>query len=517
MTRADARGNQRGNHWAAKAHHIYKPGEMVAGRYGVMRELASGGMAEVYEVVDSQIGELRALKTTNARYTDSPKIVDRMILEFKALRKMSHPNLVRVYDAGIDEGQPYYVMELLSGHALTDLANGRCLSPGVALSVIRQVAEGVHALHEMGTVHRDLKPDNIFVLEAADSGEHGCKVLDLGVAKHADSSTTSSNIALGTVTYMAPEQTVGQRVDARTDVYALALILYELLAGIHPLQGRSWPRSAQEWAQRQREMEPPSLADLDIGVHPVLSNLVQRAMAKKPAQRFGSAAELANQIRAATVMLRELGQLGPSRIQPFRPKEQTAAQVDSGPQPIARVRPPNTPEPSAGLAFRRTDEPEAIEPVPVRAEPPRVSARPDQRAERGTIKMLGQKGTIPLLDAPKMMVPQDRADPATPLPAPVKTKPLAPRSDGKPAWREVPRDQDLAVAKNKPRQNKVPQPKWQRQLFAEEPKAPPDAGADEQGWPPIAWWLKAMALGLAISLVLVAIAVVFTLLQQRTP
>lgn len=514
MSRADARGN----HWAAKPHHIYKPGEMVAGRYGVMRELASGGMAEVYEVVDSQIGELRALKTTNARYTDSPKIVDRMILEFKALRKMSHPNLVRVYDAGIDEGQPYYVMELLNGHTLTDLANGRCLSPGVALSVIRQVAEGVHALHEMGTVHRDLKPDNIFVLEAADSGEHGCKVLDLGVAKHADSSTTSSNIALGTVTYMAPEQTVGQRVDARTDVYSLALILYELLAGTHPLQGRSWPRTAQEWAQRQREMEPPALADLDIGVHPVVSNLVQRAMAKKPAQRFGSAAELANQIRAATVMLRELGQLGPSRVQPFRPKDQTA-QIDSGPQPIARVRPPNSPDPSTGLAFRRTDEPEAIEPVPVRAEPPRVSARPDQLAERGTVKMLGKKGTVPLLDAPRMMVPQDRTDPATPLPAPATPSPPPARSEGKPQWREVPRDQDLSAAKQKRRPNKIPQPKWQRQLFAEEPKANPDldAAPTEEGLPPIAWWLKAVALGLAISMVIVAIAVVVTLLLHRTP
>ncbi|NUO51699.1 MAG: serine/threonine protein kinase, partial [Polyangiaceae bacterium] len=416
--------------WSSKSFHIYKPGQIVVGRYRVMRVIAAGGQAEVYEVVDSECMEYRALKTPDMRNCESPAMVERMVREFKAFSNVQHRGLVRMYDAGVDQDDQFYiVMELIDGPTLRDLINRHRRFPtGVALSLMNQIARAVHVLHATGCIHRDLKPENILVRELPDEAAHRAVVIDLGIARFIGQSTTSNGVSMGTVTYMAPEQTQDKRVDARADVYAICLMLYEMLAGKHALSGDCAPGTRDEWAARQRDFEPKPLDELGLGVHPLLSNLVKRGLSKKAAQRFDSAADLANHIEAIKDALQHIGQLGPERFEDFLPTEREVN--ESGPQPIARVRPAGVETPSQGLPYRRTAEVEVapVEPVRVSPEPPRVVVHPDKLAARGTQRMLGRMGTVPNLDAMRAgraAQPQP-VPPAPPPPAPVETAKVPP-------------------------------------------------------------------------------------------
>lgn len=404
-------------------HHVFKPGDMVRDVYRVEHVIAAGGMAEVYLAVDTRTGDRRALKTLNDRYAEDPKIMDRLVREFDVLRKKPDPSLVQVFECGVARDRFFYVMEYLDGFTLRELMVGRRMPLGVALSLTKQLAIGLHLLHRVGIVHRDVKPDNLIVLEAPGSPEHHAKLIDLGIAKQPEIRTTSGTAALGTVAYMAPEQTQGERVDGRADVYAVCLILYEMLAKVHAMAGESAPKGDREWIQRQREREAIPLSSLGIGVDPIVSNIVQRGLAKHPAQRFDSAADLAMQLQSAMNVLEERGDLGDRRLHPFGPY--VPGVHESGPQPQARVLPPGVSVPTAGLPYRRTDEPElAPPPVKISPEPPRVVAHDNQKTVRGTTKMLGRRGTVPHLGSPAAMIANNPAPPPAPPVAPVPT--LAP-------------------------------------------------------------------------------------------
>ena len=279
-------------------------------RYGIQRMIATGGMGEVYEVIDAQTGKRRALKTANARYANDKNIIERMVREAHTLAKIESEYLVKVYDAGEDDGQFFMVMELIEGVTLKQLAAERALPLGVTLSVGGKIALGLHVVHRLGHVHRDMKPDNVMIVENVGADEHGAKIIDLGIAKMANTTTTSEGVTLGTVSYMAPEQIRGERVDCRADIYGLGVIMYEMIAGVHPLERNSRPASRDEWRERALRMEPDPLHTVVANLHPAISNLVTRAIAKLPEQRFASAAEFAKQLHALTEMLRASGQLG---------------------------------------------------------------------------------------------------------------------------------------------------------------------------------------------------------------
>ena len=323
-----------------------------------------------------------------------------MVREAKSLSMINDPSLVRVFDAGEHDGHFFMVMEYIDGCPLKTLAEERALPLGVVLSLIRQVCLAVHVLHQLGHVHRDIKPDNIMILENADGAWHLAKLIDLGIAKIADFSTTSGGLPMGTVNYMAPEQICGDKVDARTDIFPIGLILYELIARCHPHEINSRPASRGEWAQRQLNYKPAPLIEIIPTIHPSVSEMVERAMAKKAEDRFKSAAELAETIDRVRLEVGARGELGAMRLDPFRLG--AADERASGPQPIIRIRPrAETPDP--GLPYRRTDVPssqpapvaplppmQAVRPTP---EPPRVVEKLEARTERNTVRMLGPRGT----------------------------------------------------------------------------------------------------------------------------
>ncbi|MBL8741476.1 MAG: protein kinase, partial [Myxococcales bacterium] len=395
-----------------------------------------------------------------------------MVREARALGGISDKNLVKVHDAGVYEDQFFMVMELLEGVTLKDLAGGGALPLGVVLTLTQQLAWALHVLHQLGHVHRDVKPDNCMVIEAPGEPVHRLILIDLGVTKFADATTTSEGIALGTITYMAPEQVMGERVDARADIYAMGLIMYELIAGVHALARKSRPVSRTEWMERQRKLVPDPLDQVVKNLNPAVSNLVMRCIAKDPAQRFSSAAELATQLTQLIAMLRHTGQLGAERVQPFerRPPETG----ESGPQPIARVRPPNTDTPGPGLPFLRTEEaqtpqqPEASPaPLPLRAEPPRVAAHPAKRAPAGTVEMLGPRETRPHLESnPHGGRPRQG------------TVPMNPQPQGRPRMGTVPMDAPAPQQPSRPRQGTVP-------MDTNAPVPSPASPAAASKWKPV--------------------------------
>lgn len=279
---------------------IFKTGDLC-GRYRVERVLGAGGFGEVYRAQDAESGMLVALKALHVRHADNRQVHQRMVAEAELLSATYHDNLVRVFDYGMSDGVLYMVMEYLEGCTLRDVLKSvqerderGILALSSALLVAREVADGVSAAHEYGVIHRDLKPENVFV-----TVEGRIKVLDLGAGKFYGwgLQSTAKGLTIGTPMYMAPEHIRGREVDARTDVYALGVMLYEMCAG-HFLQRHADDGAKKnEIAVLQLHFDPPPLAELVKGCPAYVSDLVRKAMAKSPADRFASMSAFAQEIR----------------------------------------------------------------------------------------------------------------------------------------------------------------------------------------------------------------------------
>ncbi|HZJ52583.1 MAG TPA: serine/threonine-protein kinase, partial [Myxococcaceae bacterium] len=234
----------------------------------------------------------------NEALAGDPELVHRFEQEARLAGSLNHPNLVAVYDFGLHDGAPYFITELLKGESLRQrLAHGR-VPLDTALDWGSQLAQGLAAAHARGIVHRDVKPDNVFL-----TSDGHVKLLDFGIAKLAEASRgegphdlldetvtptderTRTGAILGTPAYMSPEQVRGERVDARTDIFSLGAILYEMLSGRRPFPGDSLAESGHAILRD----EPPPLA----GVPPPLMQLIRRCLAKEPEARFQSARDLA--------------------------------------------------------------------------------------------------------------------------------------------------------------------------------------------------------------------------------
>ena len=269
---------------------LVRMGEVATGSrvgpYEVLGVLGSGGMGEVYRARDMRIGREVALKVLPREVQEDADSLHRFRDEARTVGTLNHPNIVTLYEVGEHAGAPYLVTELLAGQTLKARLGRGALPRPVAVRIAREVALGLAAAHAKGIVHRDLKPANLFLTE-----DGRVKLLDFGIAQQVgprspgavDSTETASGAVLGTVAYMAPEQIRGERVDSRADVFALGLILYEMLAGRRPFEGRS----ELDLAAAILRDEPPSLPD------PVLDGLVRRCLAKAPGDRFQSAQDLA--------------------------------------------------------------------------------------------------------------------------------------------------------------------------------------------------------------------------------
>jgi eukaryotic-like serine/threonine-protein kinase len=275
-----------------------RPGDVVDA-YRVVSLIAAGGMGDVYEAVHQPTGRKVALKCLKLRHRDKEDARARMKLEAVVLAELRHANLVEVYDAGVTEaGAIWIAMERLHGKTLRELLQmSGALSIPDALYYAGEVADGVGAVHDANVIHRDLKPENVFITE-----RQLVKVLDLGTGKFSGYGLKSTDGArvIGTTAYMAPEQIKGMRVDARADIYALGLVVYEMISGRHPLAGVSGlPRAIEQVALLQLQTMPKPLAEVVRGCPPYLAAIVHRAIAKDRDPRHATMHALSAELRAA--------------------------------------------------------------------------------------------------------------------------------------------------------------------------------------------------------------------------
>jgi serine/threonine-protein kinase len=261
-------------------------------KYRVLDRIGAGAMGEVFRARDEALGRVVALKTILERAGDDApeERRERFRREAQAAAGLSHPNIVTIYDFGEAEGRCYLAMELLDGEDLSDALRRGPLGPLVArLALLAQAGAAVGFAHAKGVVHRDLKPANIRLLPGG-----GLKILDFGLARIEGSDATRSGQVLGTPHYMSPEQVRGERADARSDVFALGAIAYEVLTGRKPFPAPSVHAALFQVLER----EPEPIHELDPAVPPIVDRVVRRALAKVAAERYRDGQALADALAA---------------------------------------------------------------------------------------------------------------------------------------------------------------------------------------------------------------------------
>ncbi len=266
------------------------------GPYEIIAPLGAGGMGEVYRARDTRLGRDVAIKVLPEGLARDAERLRRFETEARAVAALNHPNILSIHDIGTHQGAPYLVSECLEGQSLRQELSGGALPQRRAVEYGTEIAQGLAAAHDKGIIHRDLKPENIFVTR-----DDRVKILDFGLAKLAkpeassdegatlEAVPTSAGAVLGTVGYMSPEQVKGEAADARSDIFALGTILYEMLSG-----QRAFRRdTAAETMTAILKEDPPDLSLTGKPIPPALERIVRRCLEKKPLQRFQSARDLA--------------------------------------------------------------------------------------------------------------------------------------------------------------------------------------------------------------------------------
>jgi tetratricopeptide (TPR) repeat protein len=269
-------------------------GVILAGRYELLAELGRGGMGRVYKAHDREIGEAVAIKTLLGQPDDNPKEAERLLREVQICRKITHPNVVRVFDLGRFAGGIFITMELLEGERLDRLIDpARPLPLARVKSILGEVAAGLQEAHALGIVHRDLKPGNI-ILTA-----NRLKILDFGIANMAgyDTRLTQTGFAVGSPMYMSPEQLQGVLVDGRSDLYALGVLAHALVAGQEPFDGPT----AAAIAIKHLQQPVPDLRRMRPDLPPGWAELVGKLLAKRPSERYQTATEVSAALAALPV------------------------------------------------------------------------------------------------------------------------------------------------------------------------------------------------------------------------
>src|SRR5215210_5804429 len=277
-------------------------GTVIAGKYRIDALLGRGGMGAVYRATHVMLNKTVAVKTIKPDLIDSPEMAHRFQRQARAATCLEHPNIVAVYDLGqADDGALYIAMEFVNGLNLKDAIRGSGPMPAARIArLLTQVASALARAHRNHVVHRDLKPQNLMIATDANGQEH-VKLLDFGIAKSLEERTTTqltaAGYSLGTPHYMAPEQASGQEVDGRADIYALGVILYEMLVGDVPFNAASAP--AILVMHLNDAPEPPSRRRPDLAIPPALEAIALRCLEKDPAQRFQTAEEFSEALERA--------------------------------------------------------------------------------------------------------------------------------------------------------------------------------------------------------------------------
>ncbi|MCC6646377.1 MAG: protein kinase [Polyangiaceae bacterium] len=309
----------------------FAPGDVVDGKLRVVRQLGAGGMGAVYEVEHAVTKHRRALKVLHPDQAARAPVVERFLREASAAGRIGDPHIVETHDAGrLSTGEPYLVMDLLDGESLADeLERGPLPLPRLR-DLLVQTCGAIQAAHDAGIVHRDLKPDNLFV--SSRGGAPWVTVLDFGISKFDPALTgaaalTQDGAALGTPYYMSPEQVAGREADSRSDVYALGVIAYEASTGKRPFEADTLPHLAV--LIHEGKPAPPS--SLRPAIPAALEEIVRRAMATSPAERYACPRDLGSALAAL--------ELEPSHLDRSFALDATAA-TDAPPPPAAPPREP---------------------------------------------------------------------------------------------------------------------------------------------------------------------------------
>lgn len=266
-------------------------GRLLDGRYRVGARIARGGMASVYEATDIRLDRTVAVKVMHPGLGDDNEFAARFVREARSAARLSHPNVVAVYDQGDDHGAVFLAMELIEGHTLRDVIRKESpIPPARALALLEPVLSALAAAHRAGLIHRDVKPENVLI---ADDGR--IKVADFGLAKAVSADTqhtATGGVLIGTVSYLAPELVVDGRADARADVYAAGVLLFELLTGSKPHEGES----PIQVAYKHVHEDVPAPSTLVPGIPAYVDALVARATARDRTLRPADAAVLLHQV-----------------------------------------------------------------------------------------------------------------------------------------------------------------------------------------------------------------------------
>lgn len=309
-------------------------GRSFEGRYRIEAQLGDGGVGRVYRARHLRLDRPVALKVLRKQHNERWVSRQRFEREARALGQLSHPNIVAVMDSGIEVDVPFLVMELLEGQDLASLLRGGALTPRLACRYALELLEGLAFVHQHGLVHRDIKPGNVF-LERAEPGVERVKLLDFGLARlvlpSKDAAVSRFGEMLGTPAYMAPEQITSESVDARSDVYAVGLLLFEMISGRRAFMGSD----AEVWSQ-QLSAPVPRLGELGPGTVPLscLDEVIQRAAHKDASQRFADARAMATALAAATAELE-----APARARTLSPAARATRRPrrSSAPSAVARL------------------------------------------------------------------------------------------------------------------------------------------------------------------------------------
>lgn len=268
------------------------------GKYEVVEVLGKGGMGIVYKAMDNLIERLVAIKMMTGAFAENPDLLKRFYREAKSTGMLQHPNIVIVYALGDHEGSPYLVMEYLEGDALDKIiASRRDVSIVEKLGYMMQCCNGLGYAHQRGIVHRDVKPANLMVLK-----DGNCKIVDFGIARIGDHTMTRTGQVVGTISYMSPEQINAQVVDGRTDIFSAGVMLYELLTGTLPFDGKDTASTLLKIIHEP----PPPLNNYIQNFPPELEEVIKKALAKDREERYATAEDFAFDLGRVQEQLKRL-------------------------------------------------------------------------------------------------------------------------------------------------------------------------------------------------------------------
>jgi TonB family protein len=348
-------------------------GRVIAGRYRLLEKIGQGGMGAVYKGQHTRINRLTAIKLLTSELVSNEEFIARFQREAEMASQIDHPNAVAIYDFGeAEDGLIYLAMEFVNGQPLSSIIRkGGPLSLDRAVRIAKQAADALGAAHNLGIIHRDFKPDNIMVCDKPERPDW-VEVVDFGIAKRAvadsqQAGLTQAGFVLGTPLYMSPEQVAGEDLDPRSDLYSLALVVYEMLTGALPFDG-----GTTQSQMVKRLLEPPKplkLARPHLALPPAVESVIMRALSRKPEDRHASTKEFAEELeRAARSEPITQPQRGVTNPQQGRTKQSDDTPVETRPRHHSNPNTPAQPSvapPNPGPSVPRYNTPYPARPTPM--------------------------------------------------------------------------------------------------------------------------------------------------------